>query len=667
MKIFKIEIENFRLLKSFKMDLEGELTLVIGKNNTGKSSILTILDKFLNPTESKGFSINDFNMDFKDNIIQLIKEANEEKETGYCNRGIKLKLFIQYDENDNIANLNSVMMDLDLKNNFIVLGFEYVLNFYDYRELRKDYKKVENEISVEKFIDSSYSKYFKLIKKSIFYDYETGKCNEGNFINIDKVRISDIINFKYISAKRDVANKESNKTLSRQTARIYEKTESTEIQIQTIENFKNELTKTDETLTNVYKGLFSDVVEKVKKFGGISPSDSEIEIKSTLQHRELLNENTTVFYRLEDNQNYLPEHYNGLGYMNLISMILEIEILIREFKRKKDEKPADINLLFIEEPEAHTHPQMQYIFIKNIKALLKEGIKRDDGDNRRLQYIISTHSAHILADSDFDDVKYLIKEHNNVEAKNLKSLRKCYDDDEGQKQYQFLKQYLTISRAEIFFADKAVLIEGDTERILIPTFMKKMDIEASDSEELPLLSQNISIVEVGAHSHIFHKFIEFLGIKTLIITDIDSVDGNGKACKVTDGEKTSNSALINFFKDRSWQDTVNATWKDKIYPPNPKILIVYQTNELGYHARSFEDSFISINKDFVNSSKEHFRGLKNRYLFDENSNDAYYLAEHCINKKTHFALDILYHSAPDLSNWKIPTYIKEGLEWLRAD
>ena len=35
-------------------------------------------------------------------------------------------------------------------------------------------------------------------------------------------------------------------------------------------------------------------------------------------------------------------------------------------------EPADINLIYIEEPESHTHPQLQYIFIKNIKDLLKE-------------------------------------------------------------------------------------------------------------------------------------------------------------------------------------------------------------------------------------------------------------------------------------------------------
>ena len=48
MKIKKIEVENFRLLKTFSMDLENELSLVIGKNNTGKTSILSVLDKFIN-------------------------------------------------------------------------------------------------------------------------------------------------------------------------------------------------------------------------------------------------------------------------------------------------------------------------------------------------------------------------------------------------------------------------------------------------------------------------------------------------------------------------------------------------------------------------------------------------------------------------------------------
>ena len=49
--------------------------------------------------------------------------------------------------------------------------------------------------------------------------------------------------------------------------------------------------------------------------------------------------------------------------MNLIGILFEIETKLQELY----EQPADINILYIEEPEAHTHPQLQYIFIRNIK------------------------------------------------------------------------------------------------------------------------------------------------------------------------------------------------------------------------------------------------------------------------------------------------------------
>jgi len=48
-----------------------------------------------------------------------------------------------------------------------------------------------------------------------------------------------------------------------------------------------------------------------------------------------------------------------------------LRALLHEFSGTEEEQPADINLLFIEEPEAHTHPQLQYVFIKNIKELLR--------------------------------------------------------------------------------------------------------------------------------------------------------------------------------------------------------------------------------------------------------------------------------------------------------
>lgn len=693
MKIKKIEVENFRLLKTFSMDLENELSLVIGKNNTGKTSILSVLDKFIN--EKSKFSYDDLNIDFKNELESLIKSADVPDE--FSPKGIKLKIYIEYNDTDDLSNVSRVLMDLDPDNNNIVLGFEYTVSYDAFLKIKADYaifaanenaknakKKEYKPRELKDFLKQNIEAYYKIHKFSFEYDTTANKITETKPIDLvsENINLKDIINFKYISARRDVTNKEKENTLSKQTSSLYKKQEDSSDKTQATEDFKDQLSETDSTLSDIYKDLFKDVIKKVQDFGGVKLNDTDIAIISTLQHRELLEGNTTVVYTHDDHK--LPEHYNGLGYMNLISMIFEIEILVQDFKKDKDKKPADINLLIIEEPEAHTHPQMQYVFIKNIKKLLGEGIKRNDGIDRTLQYLITTHSSHIVADSDFDDIKYLKTiAKNNVTAKNLKDLRTQYDADP--KQYQFLKQYLTISRAEIFFADKAVLIEGDTERILIPTFMRKVDleeaarleVEGNEDTFLPLLSQNISTIEVGAYSQIFEKFIDFLGIKSLILTDIDAMKVVGKndkeqdvwgACPVNEGAKTSNSAINHFLKAVTWDELKALAVGDRtITVGSSTICICYQQEENTYHARSFEDAFIHLNREFVKGNKATFQGIKNASDFDDDTKSPYVLADNCIKKKTHFALDILYHSDEKFSNWNIPAYIKNGLLWLKKD
>ncbi len=697
MKITKIKVSNYRLLKDFSMDLEAELSLVIGKNNTGKTSILSILDKFLSSNQKQNlkhkFTFDDFNVDSKK---ELEKELKKEivSESDYKKTNIELRVFIEYAKEDDLSNISRVMMDLDPDNNVIVLNFEYTLGYTEYLRLKEDYRELKEEEERKKsdekappqtltdFLRKNHRKYFKVVKRSLGYCKDEKKEIEGISMDLEntKTNLDNILSFKYIKAKRDVTNKDNEKTLSTQVAKIYECSGISNEQANVVKNFKDKLSKTDVELNEIYKDLFQDVIEEVKTFGGMKINESELEIMSTLRHQELLKANTTVMNKY-DADNSLPEHHNGLGYMNLIDIIFEIQILISQFKRTKDQKLADINLLFIEEPEAHTHPQMQYVFIENIKNLLGKGIKRDDGVESALQYIISTHSAHIVTRSNFGDIKYLKRENKGVIAKNLKDLESEYEEE----QYQFLKKYLKINQAEIFFADKAIFIEGNTERILMPFFIQRIDFQEeksaeSSNQDLPLLSQKISVIEFGgAYFHIFEKFIEFLGVKTLIVTDIDSIDENAKKCEVTKGCASSNATLNKFFGGKVALDSLkkfsfgqklfnkmNGEWKKD---PNGALSVVYQTEEDEYTGRSFEDAFIHINREYIAAKESAFRGLKNKESFSKLENNAYELADKCIKKKTDFALDILYHSNADLNPdvWKIPKYIKEGLLWLKKD
>ncbi len=671
---------SYRLLKDFELDLEDDLSLIIGKNNCGKTSLLSVLERFL-VSDQNNFSFNDLNISTQIELRDKIKKETID-EKFEC--AIGLRIYIQYNTKDNLKNISSLMLNLNPDENYVVLCFEYALNYEKVIKLKADYEKYKSTLSADQkgkdvlyFLRKHHKNYFQIRRRALEY------CKEENYTEItDNREIKRIINFKRIKAKRGVidsdgALRRSDKTLSKLSSEYYEKVSDLEEENENTKELREQLGKTDITLTKVYEGLFKHVVSKVKRFGGIKENETRLQIISTLEEKNLLRENTSVVY--EQNNQPLPEDYNGLGYLNLIAMIFEIEVILNDFKNKysKLEEPSDINLFLIEEPEAHTHPQMQYVFIKNIKSLLKEESQGNtDGVQIRLQTIISTHSSHITAESDFDDVKYFYRKNDNeVISKNLTALKKQYEKDP--KQYQFLQQYLTLNRAELFFADKAILIEGDTERILLPAIMKKLDNEEYKDGDIELLSQNISIVEVGAYSQVFEKFINFLEIKTLIITDIDSVDSNGKACKVADGVSSSNNAIKFFLCNKSFEDLIklddterslakrNGNNPEWVSDQNGKLQIVYQNKEEDYHARSFEDSFIHLNREFIAEKKNDFRGLKNIKDFDDKGKDAFDLANDCIIKKTYFALDIIYHSKKIFSNWKIPDYLRNGLLWLK--
>lgn len=157
-------------------------------------------------------------------------------------------------------------------------------------------------------------------------------------------------------------NKDNDGSLSGLSSKYYERIKEDD-ENPVIQSFEDALVNTDVSLTKVYDGLFENVISKVKKFGGIKENETIVKIISTLGQQQLLKDNTTMVY--EGGSHQLPESYNGLGYLNLISIIIQIETMLPEFRcdNKVNAKPADINLLFIEEPEgSYTSTDAIYLY-----------------------------------------------------------------------------------------------------------------------------------------------------------------------------------------------------------------------------------------------------------------------------------------------------------------
>lgn len=698
MKISKLHIENFRLLKKVDIDLEDALSVVVGKNNTGKTSLKIILRTFLNES-SPQFSLEDLNIDLYNKLNnclindmnQLISKASdiiESDKHSYNDVGkefaIKLFITIDYDEFDELETFWPFFSDLSPNVKSTTIALAYYLSPENYNKLihdifrkrlacKEDAKKIlerlnEKPIEVLRGHMGDYFDSAIFVRDSKKTTYEINEYQNFNKDAISLTNLRKLINYKYIDAERSVSNTNSNGTRKNTLSTIAssywkmvqnDNDNSNNAQIEVLEE---SFLSSNEGFTSIYHDFFKDILLKVKN---LSDFDQEISVESNMIVDDLLSQNTKVTY--SDNGISLPEHYNGLGYMNLIEIVFDLCIQIYDFEKKIKENPSSLALLLIEEPEAHMHQKLQSIFIEKIKNELSLN------NTKQIQTIITTHSAQIAAVCDINSFKYFVNKGSDewVVVKNLSDLAidnhtddTVEDGDAKYNNFSFVKQYITQGRAEVFFADKIIMVEGDTERLFMPAMIKKFDKEKNNK----LANQNIVVIETGAFSNKFHELINFLELKTLIITDIDYVNKDGEKCDFEEAVDTSNQSIKHFLNHlKTVNEIKTADEADRTVKDNNRILLCYQQNKNGYYPRSFEDAFINDNKDFIINNLDYLfenGAIKNKGLFSEDKSP-YELAEKCIKSKTSFALACIYLEAEDDSEqWKIPNYIKEGLAWI---
>jgi len=366
----------------------------------------------------------------------------------------------------------------------------------------------------------------------------------------------------------------------------------------------------------------------------------------------------------------LSESFNGLGYRNIIFMILELTSFIERFKNSREEKKSEFLTVMIEEPEAHMHPQMQQVFISQIVKKINQA--KDTGID--IQLIITSHSSHIIAEAGidvekgFDRIRYFNKVGNKIEINDFNNFKHKNSDRET---FRFLKQYLNLQKCDIFFADKVIMVEGVTEKIILPLMINKI--------AQSLNNEYISIIEVGgAYAYKFKDLLNFIKIKTLIITDIDSVNPTSRrqSCPVsTPNAVTSNTTLKNWIPKKEAIVDLNAcSVTDKFDGDLIRVAFQIAEEHNGYIARSLEEAIINKNKVFFKSNYlvtegeiEEIRNVKDAFtlLYDKDMDLLPADLAPESKEKSNFAFDLMTFDE-DATNlkWEVPIYIKEGLEWL---
>lgn len=646
MYIEKVNVKNFRLLKDVSISLQDETTVIVGRNNSGKTSLTEIFRRF---SKHDKFKLEDFSLssinDFK-NALNAKTEGKNEDEIRNIIPSINLELIVNYNDNkDDYGNLSNFIIDLDDENYNAIIKISFTLQNGKINAFFEDLA-----INQQDFYD--------IIKERIqkYYEFEIKAIDPTDTKNISKTDYENynrLIKTNFINAQRwlDDETVKENDILGKVIASIFNNASKDTAPLE-MQSKSKEL---DDVVKTLQKSVDSEFNEKVKalipaleKLGYPGLNDPRFTTKTTFDAKTIIEKNTKLLYE-KSNGISLPEAYNGLGSRNLIFILFHLFDYFRQYQ--SDPIQAKSHIIFIEEPEAHLHPQMQEVFIRQLNKIV-EVFSKDLKNKEKwpVQFIVTTHSTHIANEADFDTIRYfLVKGKDESLQTNIKDLNEEFKKPDLKGDKAFIHKYLTLTKCDLFFADKAILIEGATERILMPELIKKLS-------STNLNSQYISIIEIGgAYAHHFYKFLDFLELKTLIITDIDSINEENKACLVSEGKKSSNAGINKWFKNESdyikLSDVRSKNCCDKL---NGLRRIAYQTNEDKNDkeccGRSFEDAFIITNPSLF--------GLTEKK--DALAKVAYKEAEKYSNKKTDFAIKYAFTE----TEWQIPHYIKEGLEWL---
>ena len=691
MKIKSIEILNYRKIKKALLNMEDDITVLAGANNSGKTSLIELFDSvFAKPKGKLSLNKNDFPVESceqwsktayplfrsafllfenKEDTLTEIREKILEANTPVLIPPITVKIQVDYDKNgkQDIRNFADYIMELSPDNTSFYFEYRYELNQTLFlNKLEQNYDKLLSRI--QKPNEESGDKVKHTICEMLITLYSESCTEEAYFcdstyvntVRMDISAFKSLFNFGHISASRALDDERSDKSrmLSKNMIDIASKAEDWQV-------FTNKLpediikpiqdAKIQEKVRTASLEPLKETMDAISQTNGGQAGEIVIDMDITEESiNSLLNNITSAKYKT--GEFFLNESSQGLGYSNLIYIHLQLE------KYRRTINPLIVNFFVIEEPEAHMHPQMQNAFVQ---YLLKNYKGKYD-----FQVMLTTHSHEVVRNSNITQLRVLRQ--TKEFTCELFDLREFHNSIKSQPEIiEFYNWFYTINFPDIIFADKVIMYEGDTERMLIKTVLR--------SEEFKDLgNQYISFVQVGgAYAHMYFPIVDFLRIKSVILTDLD-YEKDAKTQEDVLSSAITNSTIKEFYKKtHSRSDSAGDVQVKEVYEWKSNLGSITIGNVyLGFQdkednlSRTLEEAMLAkhygINALEEKSKKEWIElREKDKLKYSIPDKKKVCLRDIVIstaNRKTDFMYSVIMNKQ---ATNMLPDYIKEALLWLK--
>lgn len=648
-----LKVVNFKGLKEIEIPVSN-FVCVIGENNAGKSSLLQAILLFLNNPKINKSVYYDPNSDIlitatfsgiTESVLEKIAEEHRERIAAFIENG-RIKLARRY-STDCVGKLRlvkKVPSDEKYDEENIVQTFKGKRGETIVETLKELYpevvgnKKIENTITQNE-AKSLISEYIRNMSPEQFVERDvslpTGIDNSIKAILPEPV---------YIPAVKDLTDeiktKESasfGKLLNILLNVIEDDLIEDKDTFEQLRKKLNRIVNSDGTVSDYRIEKVREIEKTIQR--NLDETFKNIEIELQIPPPDIKTILSSASIYANDGVRG-PIDNKGDGVKRAITFSI-LKSYVQLSQNKDWRKPKDVNkttkekfIFLFEEPELYLHPKAQDTLFDALTRIVDEH-----------QILVTTHSPHFFSHNNTKTFIKIVKEY-KTPAPISRCITINLDNISERDKFQIISFE---SANAAFFSNKIVLVEGDSEAIILPHISYLLDPYKN------LKSQNVALVRVAGkgsfkrYKEFFDKFsvpVSIFADLDVIVRDFDKVDPSPEVLKI----RKELLAII----DKIIDD------ENKKESPNPRLLKEALQKE---RARKLYDS---IKEARSNGDNEKVISLlEELFIFEKTEPQMEVLKDHTytdvLNKKRQLLAELRKNGVFILERGAIESYYPEGI------